>query len=73
MITFENFIASFIGSEVPDELMIDQVIIDHKKKIILVQGKEYVDNTLVASNYSVLFIKDADYEDNNATQDIVYS
>ncbi len=73
MITLEDFIGSFIGSKVPDDLIVDSITIDSFKEMIHVQGREYdSDGTLSASNYSIPFLKDADYEiTNDAKQDVV--
>lgn len=74
MLTFENFIMSFVSCKIPDDLLVKEIIIDEKQKLIHVSGTSFDSNGhQMQENHSVPFNEeDLDFkEENNAKQAIV--
>lgn len=62
MIKFENFIMSFLGSEVPEEALIKKIDLDFKKEKIILTGQEIVDTTVIDMTWSIPFLTVLDPE-----------
>ena len=76
MITYERFMMSFIGADIPETAIVRTIKIDHSKEKILLEGNTVDDNgNIIDESWVVPFYKgQLEYEgENDSDADIIDS